>query len=64
MEAGVVILIVSIVLYILPTIIASRRKKRNTGAIFVLNLFLGWTLIGWVVSLSWACTYEAVMQRS
>ena len=26
----------------------------NEGAIFVLNLFLGWSLIGWVVALVWA----------
>ena len=26
------------------------------AAIFFLNLFLGWTLIGWVVALAWACS--------
>lgn len=29
---------------------------RWTAAIFVVNLFLGWTLIGWVVALAWAVT--------
>ena len=40
--------------YLLPTAIAVGRKRANTGAIFVLNLFLGWTIIGWVVALTWA----------
>jgi hypothetical protein len=26
-------------------------KKRNAVAIFVLNLFLGWTLVGWVAGI-------------
>jgi hypothetical protein len=25
-------------------------------AIFVLNLLLGWTLLGWIGSLVWSCT--------
>ncbi len=41
-------------LYLLPTSIAIARKRSNTGAIFVLNLFLGWTLVGWVVALVWS----------
>ncbi len=40
--------------YFLPSIVAKSRKKVNTGSIFVLNLFLGWTLLGWVVALVWA----------
>ena len=44
--------------YFLPTIIAGNRKKSNTGAIFVLNLFLGWSVIGWVVSLVWALSAD------
>ena len=54
-----VILVVGIVLYFLPTIIAMNRKKRNIDAIMILNLFLGWTFIGWVVALVWACTVDA-----
>jgi len=40
--------------YLLPTGIAIGRKRSNTGAIFVLDLFLGWSIIGWVVALVWA----------
>jgi hypothetical protein len=42
--------------YFLPTIVG--RKKSNAGAIFALNFFLGFTLIGWVVSLVWALTND------
>jgi hypothetical protein len=41
-------------MYFLPTILAFARNKRDTTAILLLNLFLGWTMIGWVVALVWA----------
>ena len=40
------------VLYFLPSIIG--RDKREATGIFLVNLFLGWTLIGWVVALALA----------
>jgi uncharacterized membrane protein YqaE (UPF0057 family) len=46
--------------YLMPFAIAVGRKRTNTGAIFVLNLFLGWTLVGWVVALVWACAHDDV----
>jgi len=48
-----------LVLYFLPSIIALARSKRNLLAIFLLNFFLGWTAIGWVVALVWAVTADA-----
>jgi len=42
------------VIYFLPTLIAFLRKHKNSLAIFLLNLFLGWTVLGWVVSLVWS----------
>ncbi len=41
-------------LYLLPTIEAWLRKHPNLGAIALVNIFLGWSLIGWVVALVWA----------
>ena len=40
--------------YFLPTILAKVNNQPNFASIFVLNLFLGWSLIGWVLSLVWA----------
>lgn len=54
--AGILLLIALSLFYFLPTIVG--RKKKNAGAIFVLNLFLGWTLIGWVIALTWACCHD------
>ena len=52
--------VVSLVIgiYFLPTIIAFARKKENQVAILALNFFLGWTLVGWVISLVWALTQD------
>lgn len=44
------------VAYLVPAVIASRRKHRNANAIFIINLFFGWTFLGWVISLAWALT--------
>ena len=43
-------------LYFLPAIIAKRRGHHNSVAIFLTNLFFGWTFIGWVAALIWAAT--------
>ena len=40
--------------YFLPSIKAAARSKRDLVSIFVLNLLLGWTAIGWVIALVWA----------
>ena len=50
------LIIIGLLIYFLPSVVA--RKKRNADAIFILNLFLGWTLIGWVAALVWAATNE------
>jgi hypothetical protein len=45
-----------IVAYFLPTIVGAVRGQPNTTAIFVMNLLLGWTMLGWVIALIWAFT--------
>jgi hypothetical protein len=55
--AGLLLLGVCLFIYFLPTYFG--RNKRNAGAIFALNLLLGWTLIGWVVALVWAVSHDA-----
>jgi hypothetical protein len=40
-------------LYFLPTVIASNRGHA-VAPILLLNLFFGWTVIGWFVMLFWA----------
>ena len=58
MEIGVIFIfaaIISIAFYFLPIIIAAIRGHNNCLSIFILNLLLGWTFVGWVVALIWAC---------
>ena len=45
-----------LIVYLLPTAIASGRSHPNSVSIFLLNLFLGWTLLGWIAALVWAAT--------
>ncbi len=60
--SGIIIITAAIVvglfIYFLPAIVG--RHKSNATAIFVMNLFLGWSFIGWVVALIWACTKDSV----
>lgn len=42
--------------YLLPTLIAASRGHHNLLAIGMLNLLLGWSVLGWIVALVWACT--------
>lgn len=42
--------------YFLPAIVAYRRKHRQREAILLLNLLLGWTVLGWIGALIWSVT--------
>jgi hypothetical protein len=62
---GLLCLILLIGLYFLPLIIAATRHHHQTAAIAVLDLFLGWTFIGWVLALIWAASATpAIRARS
>ena len=53
MDNSIVYLLFPILfLYFIPILVG--YKNRNAMGIFILNLFLGWTFIGWVVALIWA----------
>ncbi|MDR6517281.1 superinfection immunity protein [Chryseobacterium camelliae] len=59
----VLILLLFIPIYFIPTFIALNRKKSNAGAIFALNLFLGWALIGWIGALIWSLSKDKTDQQ-
>jgi hypothetical protein len=54
-SAGLILLILVAIPYFIPSIVAISRGMHNKGSIIVVNVFLGWTLIGWVVALAMAC---------
>ena len=49
-----------LVVYELPAVIAHNRNHRQFFAILLLNIALGWTILGWIASLIWACSNEPV----
>lgn len=51
-----VLLLATFGLYFLPWLVALFRGHINTSAIFVTNLLLGWSGLGWIVALIWAFT--------
>lgn len=51
---GIGSVFVVIIGYFLPWIIALLRGTNSNGSIFLVNLLLGWTMIGWVIVLIWA----------
>jgi apolipoprotein N-acyltransferase len=48
------IVLFAIVCSFIPTLVAVLRRVPNTDSVVVINLFLGWTFIGWVVALAMA----------
>jgi Superinfection immunity protein len=48
--------VIGFLLYLLPTIIAVLRDHQSRMAIFALNLFFGWTMIGWFIAFIWSLT--------
>jgi Superinfection immunity protein len=49
-----VFMLALIAAYWAPTVIAAQRGISNSGSVAIVNLFLGWTFIGWVVALAMA----------
>ena len=43
-----------VAVYFAPTIIALRRKVPNAAPLIVVNVFFGWTLLGWVIAFAFA----------
>ena len=53
---GLILLLIGLACYFLPTIVACMRDRAiGAGAVFLVNLLLGWTVVGWFVSFIWAC---------
>src|SRR6266568_2378630 len=44
----------SAAMYVLPVIIGCIRRVPDLGSVIVINILLGWTLVGWVVALALA----------
>ena len=58
MPKGMVMIIVLVMLYLLPTMLAWKRRSRRRWRITAINVLLGWTVIGWIVSMVLTFAYE------
>ena len=51
-----ILLTLFLLVYFAPSLIGYLQAHDKRVAIFELNLCLGWTVLGWVASVVWACT--------
>ena len=47
-----------VIFYFVPTIVAHHRKHPKRTLIRVINLTTGWTVIGYLIALIWAYSYD------
>ncbi|MCU0945574.1 MAG: superinfection immunity protein [Rubritepida sp.] len=60
---AVVAFVIAVVLYFLPFIVAKLRGSAHVTGVFIVNLFLGATGVGWVGALVWAFASETKRDR-
>jgi len=58
----VVWLLIALIIYFLPIIIAYLRKHKNILSIGLLTLFLGWTFFGWLAAILWSLNSDTLEQ--
>lgn len=58
-----ILVILSLFIYLLPSIIAHKRGIKEIRTVFLINIFLWWIIIGWLVALIMALDYESNMKK-
>jgi hypothetical protein len=53
-----ILFVLLVEVYLFPAVIAWARRHRNRAAIILLDILLGWTLLGWVAAMVWAFTFS------
>lgn len=51
-----ILCVIGLAIYFLPTGIAMLRNHPNFMAVFLINFLLGWICLGWIVALVWSVT--------
>lgn len=59
MGLGLLLFLFGLGVYFVPAIKAYQEGKNNREAILALNIFLGWTVIGWAVALVWSYSKDS-----
>jgi hypothetical protein len=58
-EAAVGFLLsIAAVIYFLPMLIAYGRDRPDANWVAAINLFFGWTIVGWLAALIKACAHR------
>jgi Superinfection immunity protein len=60
---SVILIVILTAAYFLPYFNARMRRTRNAGSVGVINLFLGWTFIGWVVALAMSSSGDVTPKK-
>ncbi len=46
----IALIIIFILAYLAPWLLAKMRQTRNSGQVFMVTVFFGWTFIGWAIA--------------
>jgi hypothetical protein len=57
-------LLLALIIYMLPTLVAFARDIPARHTILVLNIVFGWTLIGWVAVFLWAMLAQTTPEEA
>lgn len=57
-----ILLIIAVFIYLIPSIVAGFRNAKQSTGIVILNLLLGWTILGWIGSLIWAFSSPKIVK--
>ena len=60
----IIFIVIAGLVYFIPSLIANRRGHKNENSLFVFNLLLGWSLLGWVVALIWSLSANTIDSQS
>lgn len=52
--AVVIFVLLSLIFYMIPSIISGKRNTKHFGMICFINVVFGWTVLGWIAALVWA----------
>ncbi len=60
----IIIIAICFSIYMLPTIVAYSRKTKNKIPVLIINFFLGFSLVGWVIALAMAYSNDLETRKN
>lgn len=60
---GVIFALAALFIYFIPTVVAVRNRHPKRGAIFLVNLLLGVTVLGYVGAMLWATAPKPLPEK-